>query len=194
MKVVGITGGIGSGKTTVCQLFELLGVPVFYADDEAKKLYEDAKIRAKVVMLFGKKVLDKSKRIDKIKLAEIAFSNKALLGKLNAIIHPEVRKRFLGWMKKQKGVKMVIKEAAIMIESGANKDIDYLISINSPKDVKINRILKSRNLSIDEIEKRMSEQLSDKEREKYADAIIVNDEEHSLIQQVLELHRKLAGK
>ena len=194
MKVVGITGGIGSGKTTVCRLFELLSVPVFYADDEAKKLYDEAKIRAGVVKLFGKKVLDKNMRIDKIKLAEIAFSNKTLLGKLNAIIHPEVRKRFIAWLKKQAGAQMVVKEAAIMIESGANNDIDYLISINSPKELKINRILKSRNLSVEEVEKRMGEQLSDKEREKYADAIIVNDEEHSLIEQVLKLHKKLTAK
>jgi len=194
MKVVGVTGGIGSGKSTVCRIFELLGVPVFYADDEAKMLYADKKVLSKVVKLFGKKVLDKSKKIDKSKLAEIAFSDQALLARLNGIIHPEVRKRFIAWKKKQKGAKIVIKEAAIMIESGANKDIDYLISINSPKDLKIKRLSLRGNLSTSDIDKRMNEQMSDREREKYSDAVIVNDEEHSLIDQVVKLHRKLAGK
>ena len=194
MKTVGITGGIGSGKTTVCKLFELLGVPVFYADDEAKKLYDEAKIRSKVVRLFGKKVLDKSRKIDTNKLAQLVFSDKALLSQLNGIIHPEVRKKFMGWKKKQKGAKMLIKEAAIMVESGTYKELDYLISIISTKELKINRLLNRNNSDINNIEKRMKEQISDKERIKYSDAIIVNDEKHSLIEQVMELHEKLSGK
>ena len=194
MKVVGITGGIGSGKTTVCKLFELLGVPVFYADDEAKKLYDDAKIRSKVVKLFGKKILEKANKIDKKKLAGIVFSDKALLAKLNAIIHPEVGRKFEAWKKRQKGSKMVVREAAIMIESKTHTDLDFLISINSPKELKIKQILESRNMSIEEIEKRMKEQFTDKERDKYSDAVIVNDENHSLIEQVLKLHKKLIGK
>ncbi|TAL61892.1 MAG: dephospho-CoA kinase [Bacteroidetes bacterium] len=194
MKVVGITGGIGSGKTTVCKLFELLGIPVFYSDDEAKKLYDHSKIRSKVVKLFGKRVLDKNKGIDKNKLAAIVFSNGILLDKLNRIIHPQVQKQFIAWKKKQKGVEMVIKEAAIMIESGAYKEINYLISINSPKQLRINRLLYRNNISVSNIKKRMNEQISDKEREKYSDAIIVNDEKHSLIGQVLQLYKKLNRK
>lgn len=194
MKVLGITGGIGSGKTTVCKLFELLGVPVFYADDEAKKLYEDPKIRAKVVRLFGKLVLDKNKKIDKAKLAGIVFSDKALLSSLNSIIHPEVGKRFATWTKKQKYAKLVIKEAAIMIESGANKWLDYLVSVNSPKELKMKRLLIRNNTDVADIEKRMNEQMSDKERAKYSDAVILNDEKHSLIEQVVKLHKKFSGK
>ncbi len=194
MKIVGITGGIGSGKTTVCKIFRLLGVPVFYADDEAKKLYDDKKIKSKVVKLFGKKVLEKGNKIDKKKLAEIVFSDKKLLVKLNGIIHPEVRKRFIAWTKKQKGNKYVIKEAAIMIESGANKDLNYLVSINSPKDLRINRILNKNIMNIAAINKRLKEQMSDREREKYSDAVIYNDDTHSLIEQVLKLHTKLSGK
>ncbi len=194
MKIVGVTGGIGSGKTTVCRIFELLGVPVFYADDEVKRLYDDAKIRTKVVKLFGAKILDKSKKIDRNKLAEIIFSDKPSLAKLNAIIHPEVRKKFVVWQKKQKGAKYVIKEAAIMIESGAHKELDYLISINSPKDLRIKRISNRNNVSIEEINKRIKEQISDKEREKYSDAIIINDDAHSLIEQALDLHKKFSGK
>lgn len=194
MKTVGVTGGMGSGKSTVCRLFNLLGVPVFYADDEAKKLYDEARVRSQVVKLFGKQVLGKDKRIDKKKLAELAFSDKALLARLNALIHPLVRARFLAWKKKQKGAKMVIKEAAIMVESGSHKELDFLISINSPNELRINRILSRNSMSVEAIEKRLSEQISDQERAKYADAIIVNDEQHSLIEQVLALHKKLTVK
>lgn len=194
MKVVGITGGIGSGKSTVCKLFELLGVPVFYSDDEAKKLYEDASVRAKVLRLFGKKVMQKGGKIDKARLAEIVFSDKTLLAQLNGIIHPEVAKRFKAWKKTQKGARMLIKEAAIMIESGAYKELDYLISVISPKELKIKRLLSRNNMSVEAIEKRMDEQLSDSERKKYSDALIYNDERHSLIEQVLKLHKKLTAK
>ncbi len=194
MVVVGVTGGIGSGKTTVAKLFELLNMPVFYADDEAKKLYDNPKLVAKVVKIFGKKVLSKNKNIDKKKLAEIVFSNKELLGKLNAIIHPLVRVEFLIWKKSKKGAPFVIKEAAIMIESGAIKCIDYLVLVKSTKYLKISRLLKRNNFTKTEIESRIKEQLSDSEREKFADAIVLNDEQHSLIKQVLKLHRKLSKK
>jgi len=194
MKILGITGGIGSGKTTVCHLFELLGVPVFYADDEAKKLYTDSKIKARVVRLFGKKVQDKYREIDTKSLAEIVFSDKQLLAKLNGIIHPEVSRRFNAWKKRQNGHKIVIREAAIMVESGSYHDLDYLVSVNSTKNLKINRLLQRGNLNMEAIEQRMKGQLSDEERKKYSDAVIVNDEKHSLIEQVVKLHKKLTNR
>ena len=194
MKVVGLTGGIGSGKTTVCKIFELLGIPVFYADDEAKKLYDEAAIKSKVVKLFGKTILTKEGKVDKIKLASIVFSDKPSLKKINSLIHPAVRQKFNLWKKRQKAVKYVIKEAAIMIESGVYKEMDYLISINSPKLLKINRMIQSSKLGISEIKKRMKEQIFDKERGKYADEIIINDGKHSLIEQVLHIHEKLLLK
>ena len=152
--VVGITGGIGSGKTTVCKIFELLGVPVFYADDEAKKLYDNAQIRLKVLKLFGKKILGADKKIDKKKLAEIVFSDKVSLSKLNALIHPQVGKKFNEWKKKQIDKKYVLKEAAIMIESGAYKKVDYLVSVNSSKELKIKRLLINNKSSIIDINRR----------------------------------------
>lgn len=194
MKVVGITGGIGSGKTTVCKIFELLGLPVFYADDEAKKLYDNATIKSKVVKLFGKKILGKDRKVDRTKLASIVFNDKSSLSKINSLIHPSVRKKFHQWKNRQKGVQYVIEEAAIMIESGVYMEINYLISINSPKQLRINRVISKYKLDINEIKKRMKEQISDKEREKYADAIILNDGKHSLIEQVLNIHAKLLLK
>ena len=172
----------------------MLGVPVFYADDEAKKLYDNAKIRLKVLKLFGKKIFGSDKKIDKKKLAEIVFSDKVSLSKLNALIHPQVGKKFNEWKKKQKGKKYVIKEAAIMIESGVYKQLDYLISVNSSKELKIKRLTTNNKSSIADIKKRMKEQISDATRAKYSDAIILNDDKHSLIEQVLRLHKKLSAK
>ncbi len=194
MKVVGITGGIGSGKTTVCKIFELLGIPVFYADDEAKKLYGDKKIVSKVVKIFGKKILDSNKKVDKKKLAEIVFNHKPSLVKLNVIIHPEVKRKFDEWKKKQKGAKYVVKEAAIMIESGSHKDVDFLVSVTADKELRINRIINRDKVNKKDIKKRISEQISDKERAKYSDAIIINDGNHSLIEQVLKIHHELLKK
>ena len=191
MKVIGVTGGIGSGKTTVCKIFELLGIPVFYADAEAKKLYDDATIKSKVVKLFGKKIIGKDRKVNKMKLASIVFNDKSSLARINSLIHPAVKKKFHQWKNRQKGVKYVIEEAAIMIESGVYKEVDYLISINSPKLLKINRVIESYKLNIHEVKKRIQEQISDKKREKYADIIIVNDGKYSLIEQVLRIHEKL---
>lgn len=194
MKIVGITGGIGSGKTTVCKIFELLKIPVFYADEEAKKLYNEKKILKKVVAVFGKKILDANKKIDRRKLAQIVFNNKFSLARLNAIIHPEVIKRFEAWKKQQKDAKYVIKEAAIMIESETYKDIDFLISVIAPKELRIRRIINRDKTKRTYVEKRIAKQISDAEREKYSDAIIINDGRHSLIKQTLKIHNKIFKK
>ena len=191
MRTAGITGGIGSGKTTVCKIFELLGIPVFYADEEAKKLYTDSKIKSKTVKLFGKKIL-RGKEIDKKKLAQIVFEDKTALKKLNSVIHPAVKAKFNSWKKKQKKAAYVIKEAAIMVESGSHKDLDFLISVRADEQTRIERVSGRDNVPFSEVEKRLKEQLSDKEREKYADAVIVNDGSRSLIHQVLEIHHKLS--
>jgi len=194
MKAVGITGGIGSGKTTVCRIFELLGVPVFYSDVEAKKFYDEEKTKRKVVNAFGKKILDKAGMINKRKLAQIVFSNKRSLSQINSIIHPLVRQKFEVWKKKQKSVKYVIKEAAILIESGDYKELNHLISVNSSKSLVIRRINKDKKLAFNDLKRRMDKQLSDKEREKYSGTIILNDGYHSLIEQVLRIHHKFLKK
>ncbi len=194
MKTAGITGGIGSGKTTVCRIFELLGVPVFYADVEAKKLYEEEKIKSKVVNFFGDQVLAKDGRIDKKKLAAIVFHDKRSLSKINELIHPVVKQKFLAWKKRQKGVRYVIKEAAIMIESGVYKELDYLISVNSSKSLRIRRIIDRDKVNNIDVKRRIKEQISDRERDKYADKVILNDNRHSLIEQVLKIHQSLSRK
>ncbi len=194
MKVVGITGGMGSGKTTVCRIFELLGIPVFYADDEAKKLYEVPSIRSGTVRIFGRGILDPQGRIDKKKLAGIVFNDKKALKQINNLIHPAVKKKFIAWVKKQKSHRYVIKEAAIMIESGASRDIDYLISVISPKSLRISRLILRDNTNTSSLKKRISEQLPDKELLKRSDAVILNDDKHSLIEQVLKIHSNISSE
>jgi dephospho-CoA kinase len=188
MKVVGITGGIGSGKTTVCKIFKALGIPVFYADDEAKKLYDDPKIISAVIREFGMKILNSKKKVNKKKLARIIFNDNKALAKINAIIHPATIRRFEAWKKKQKEANYVIKEAAIMIESGTHQNVDFLISINANNSLRMRRIMKRDGAKPHEVKMRMKNQLSDKERNKYADAIIVNDGNHSLIEQIMQIH------
>ncbi|MCC6837542.1 MAG: dephospho-CoA kinase, partial [Bacteroidia bacterium] len=121
---VGITGGIGSGKTTVCKLFELLGVPVYYSDTEAKKLLdEDEVVKQQIVDLFGHDVIDESGKVDRKKMAVLVFNNKERLEQLNSIVHPAVAQHFEAWCKKQTNV-FILKEAAILFESSAHKQVD----------------------------------------------------------------------
>ena len=191
MKLVGITGGIGSGKTTVCALFELLGVPVFYADTEAKKLYADRHIKSKIIKVFGREVYGTNGQVDKLKLANIIFKNRTQLKKLNRIIHPKVQSKFDLWKRKHKKFNYVIKEAAIMIESGSDKDIDYLINVKSKKNLIINRLMKREGMTLEKIKAIMNEQVSDDVRAKFSDVQIMNDGKQSLIDQVLKIHNQL---
>lgn len=191
MKVVGITGGIGSGKTTVCKIFELLDVPIFYADEEARKLLHDKKIKNEITKIFSQKILGSTKEINRKKLADIVFENKSSLKKLNSIIHPAVRKKFENWKKKQADAKYIIEEAAILIESGANENIDFLVSVISNKQLKINRIVNRDKVRKQDVLYRMKNQMSDKERAGKSDVVIINDGEHSLIEQVLKIHHQL---
>lgn len=194
MKIVGITGGMGSGKSTACRIFASLGVPVFNSDEEAKRLYDDRIFLAKVVKLFGRKILSRNGRADKKKLAQIVFADHAALKQLNALVHPEVRMRFKTWCRVHKRSAYVIKEAAIMIESGAWKDLDSLILIKSTKELVINRLKSQSKFDKKEVEKRWKEQLTDRERRAYADHVFLNDGTRSLIRQVVKFHQSIKRK
>lgn len=194
MLKLGITGGIGSGKTTVCRLFGLLGIPVYYADDESKKLLnEDQEVKEKVLAVFGKSILDNSGMIDRKKLAAIVFNNKEQLEKLNAILHPAVGLNFENWLKKQ-NTPYILKEAAILFESGAYKQVDKVLTITAPLELKIQRTMKRDGVSKEEIERRMQLQMTDEEKVKRSDFIITNNEQELLIPQVLALHQQLVSK
>lgn len=187
--LVGVTGGIGSGKTTVCRIFETLGIPTYDADSQAKKLMlEDVSLKARIVAQFGNEAYMEDGTMNRAHLAKTVFSNTDKLSKLNALVHPAVAKDFENWVSLQDS-KYVIKEAALLIESGSYKHLDQLINVNAPIDLRIKRV-KQRDTfrSENEIRKIINNQLSEEERNNKADYVITNDESDFLIKQVLELH------
>lgn len=194
MLKLGITGGIGSGKTTVCRLFELLGISVYYADEESKKLLdEDKEVKKQVVDIFGNPILNDAGSIDRKKLAGIVFNNKERLEKLNSILHPAVGLHFENWLKKQKSP-YILKEAAILFESGAFKQVDKVLTVVAPLELKIQRTMKRDGVSKEDVESRIKLQMSDEEKIKRSDFVINNNEQELLIPQVLALHNQLINK
>ena len=192
MLKVGITGGIGSGKSTVSSFFSELGVPVYDSDQRAKSLMQyDDSIISKIKKEFGDNSYHNNE-LNRSYIAEIVFKNESKLKQLNAIVHPVVRTDFNNWLSQNSNAKFIIKEAAIMIESGAYKDLDKLIVVNASRDQKIKWIKKRDHLSLEDIENRIQNQLSDEIRNQYADFIIENNSgKMELKQQVLSIYNKL---
>ncbi len=192
MKVIGITGGIGSGKSVACAIFRTLGVPVYDADQEAKNLYDKyPDLLDKIKVEVSDEVFDKNGKLDRKKMAELVFSDPLKLKLLNAVVHPAVRKDFLKWVSSQMNQAYVIKEAAILYESGAYKDCDQVISVLSPVDLRIQRVRERDRKSRADVEKIIENQMSDEERIKKSDFVITNDEKEMLIPQVLSIHDQL---
>ncbi len=190
MKTIGLTGGIGSGKTTVAQLFSELGVPIYIADIEAKKLTDSSKvIRRKLIELLGEDAYNGPKLNRKF-VADKIFNDKILLESVNAVIHPRVAAHFRKWASKQKAA-YVIKEAAILFENGGYKECDLVILVSAPKAVRIARVMARDNASALEIEQRMKNQWSDKEKQKLADIIIENIDLKTTREKVLIIHKSL---
>ena len=190
MMIVGLTGGIGSGKTTVAKLFKELGVPVYNSDLRAKKLMKNSReIRTAVIDLLGKDsyVLE---RLNKKYIADKVFSNKELLQKLNAIVHPAVRNDFLKWVKSKK-TPYVIQEAAILFENSSYSNFDKIILVKAPKKVRLERILERDNGSKEEILARMENQWDDSEKIPLSDYIIENIDLDQTKLQVEQIHRQL---
>ncbi len=190
MKIVGLTGGIGSGKTTVAKMFGELGVPVYIADLEARELTNRSKvIRRKIIALFGEQSYGDN-GLDRKYIADIVFSHPDLLKKLNEIIHPKVAKHFKRWVKKQEG-SYCIKEAAILFENDGYKQCDLNILVVAPKEERIRRVLERDGASRREIEARMAHQWDDDTKGKLADIIIENIDLKSTREQVLQIHETL---
>jgi len=187
MKVVGLTGGIGSGKTTVLSMFLDLGVPVYIADIEAKKLTNTSKvIRKKIIALLGKNSYLKTE-INKKYVADMIFNDDELLKKVNKIIHSKVAHHFKKWVDKQNGV-YCIKETAILFESASYKLCDYTILITSPKEERLKRVKNRDQLTRKEIENRMNNQWSDIEKSQLADVVIENVRLKNTQKKVKEVH------
>lgn len=188
MKVIGITGGIGSGKTTVCKVFEVLGVPVFYADDVSKRILFSSKISQKVIGEFGEEVVEKGV-LDKNKLASFIFSDPSALQWLENVLHPEVALAFEQWKSKQKTT-FVLKEAAILFESGSYKSCDAVVNVCCSEEVRIKRVMKRDGKSRKQVEAIIQKQWSESKRQKYSDYLIFNEEE-KLFPQIVQLNQLL---
>lgn len=187
MKIVGITGGIGSGKTTVSAMFSDLGIPVYIADIEAKKLTNSSKIiKKQLIKLLGKNSYLEEK-INKKYVADLIFNDKELLDKVNSIIHPKVVEHFKRWCKKQKTA-YIIKEAAILFENEGYKNCDYTILITAPLQVRIKRVLKRDSVTKKEIEDRIKNQWSDKKKKELADFTIENIDLEKTNEKVKKIH------
>lgn len=194
MLKIGITGGIGSGKTTVCKMFEILGIPVYYADSRAKALMtEDPHLVAQIKNLLGKKVYRKDGSLDRKRIAKIVFNDKEKLSQLNALVHPAVAIDGDRWHKSQTNVPYTLKEAALLVESGSYKSMDYLISVWAPKELRIERVQIRDNASREEVEARIDKQMPEIEKLIAADLVIINDEKTSLIEQIVTIHKFLIG-
>lgn len=189
MLKIGITGGIGSGKSTVAKVFEILGIPVFYADSEAKSLmHTDALLIKSIKEVFGDEAY-KDDQLNRKYIADIVFNNEQKLGSLNSLVHPAVFRSFDNWVKVQKSP-YVLKEAALLFESGSFKLCDQTILVTAPEKLKIRRVMDRDNITEDQVRARINKQFSDEQGRKLADHVIINDEQHLLIPQVLQLHEQ----
>lgn len=186
---IGITGGIGSGKTFLAKLFEALGVPVYNADEEAKRLMNsDTRIKKQLIELFGEATY-KDGKLDRTFLATIVFSDKEKLELLNGIVHPIVIQEAKDWAERQTS-RYSLKEAALLFESGSYKELDYTILVTAPMDVRIQRVIKRDSVTEQQVRERISKQLSDEEKLQLADFVIINDGITPLLPQVWTLHQK----
>lgn len=188
---VGLTGNIGSGKTTVCRLFEMLGVPVYYADDIAKHFLESDEVAKEIRARFGAGYILYDGRPDRKKLARLVFNNKTKLDELNKLIHPKVQEDFERWLARHPESTYVIMEAAILFETGRNRDFDKIIMVTAPEDLRIQRVCQRDNVSTNDVKSRMKNQWDEGRKIPLADFIIRNNEKLLLMPQVEKVHNRL---
>ena len=190
MKKIGLTGGIGVGKTYVSKIFQQMGIPVFNADEQAKKcMVQDANLKAAVQLAFGENMYLKG-ILQKEALAKIVFNNTESLAKLNALVHPIVKQKFEDWCTLQ-STSRVIKEAAILFESDAHVGLDAVVCVSAPEKLRISRVQKRDGNSVEQIQSRMSKQMPQTEKEELADFLIVNDQVQLLLPQVLAIIKEM---
>ncbi|MEA4996257.1 MAG: dephospho-CoA kinase [Petrimonas sp.] len=189
---LGVTGGIGSGKSVVCEVLRLHGIPVFDADREAKKLNETSPvIREKLINNFGPD-LYLNDRLDRKKLASLIFNNKENLRTTNAIIHPELAKHFVKWADQRKHYAVVAIDAAVLFEAGFQSLLDKTIIVLAPLETRIERAVKRDHLSKEQVMARASSQMKDEEKARLADFTIHNDGRHSLLEQVEQILQEVS--
>jgi dephospho-CoA kinase len=189
---VGITGGIGSGKTTVCKLFAAKGIAIYYADDRAKKIMTANRfVKSEIIKLFGQEAYYKNGRLNRKYLSSKIFNDKTLLEKMNAVVHPVVKNDGIEWFRNQSGP-FAIKEAALLIEAGSYKDLDKIIIVTCPEDIRIQRVMQRDKSKKEDVKKRIKNQMPESEKVKFAHYIIINDGVVDLKSQVDKIYNELS--
>jgi len=193
MLKVAITGGIGSGKSLVCQVFKTLGIPIFDADAVSNQLVEhDAALKTAIIELFGKEAY-KNNIYNRKYIASIVFSQAEMLQALNALVHPKAIEAAKQWFEKQQ-TPYAIKEAAILFESNSEKDIDIIIGVTAPEKVRIERVMQRTGYSKEEVIKRMQQQMPDEEKMAKCNYVIQNNDTDAILPQILQIHQQLINK
>jgi dephospho-CoA kinase len=193
MLKVGLTGGIGSGKSLVADIFKHLGIPVYHADDRSKSLLDMSDdLRRQLIIAFGPDIYHKN-TINKPAFASLIFASRKSIEKANSIIHPFVFADFEQWCLQQKRAPYLIMEAAILFESGAQQFLDHTITIEANEGIRIHRVLSRDQTDLESVSRRMQFQFTDQKRQALADSIIINNEKQLLIPQVIRIHELLLG-
>ena len=190
MKKVGLTGGIGSGKTIVSQIFSLLNIPIFNSDKEAKLLMIAPPLKNKIIDLLGYEAYTTKGELNKQYIGQLIFSNSTILSKINTLVHPEVEKSFCKFVQKNSNADYIIKEAAILFESGSYKKLDAIVLVYSDKETRIQRVIDRDTLTRNDILKKINTQMSDKKKIELSDYIIKNNNE-LIIPQIIKIHKTL---
>jgi dephospho-CoA kinase len=185
-KIIGLTGGIGSGKSTVAGYFQELGVPVYVADTEAKKIMDQPDTIQEVQQIFDENVIFEGK-LDRKKIASIVFNNAEKLAQLNKIIHPKVKQDFKDWLEKHKNYSFIIKEVAILFETNSENDFDAIILVTAPEKIRIERVTNRDNITENQVRERIKNQLSDEEKISKSHYIIENISKKATKKRVKEL-------
>ncbi|MBS1949069.1 MAG: dephospho-CoA kinase [Bacteroidetes bacterium] len=189
MLKIGLTGGIGSGKSTVAKVFEVLGIPVYYADDAARRLMnEDEMLKAKIIEHFGENAYVNG-ALNRGYISSLVFKDKKKLALLNSLSHPVVMHDSEEWMRKQHAP-YAIREAALIFESDIHRYLDFVIGVSAPEQLRIERTMKRDGIAEEEVLKRMANQMDEEEKMKRSDFVIINDERQLMVPQVLQLHGK----
>lgn len=192
MLKIGLTGGIGSGKSTVAKVFEQLGVPVFYADLEAKKMLFDSEVKSSLKKLFGEGIFDGRGEIHRSSLAQLVFNDKEGLQKLNNEIHPRIHHHFKVWceFQAQSNHPYIIKEAAIIFEAGVHKELDKVICVAAPLQQRIQRVIKRDEVELEHVEVRMNNQWPQEQIVAASDFVINNNDDAMVLQEIIDLHSR----
>ncbi len=188
---IGLTGGIGSGKSLVANFFKLLSIPVYISDLEAKKLMQtNSLVRENLIDAFGEVVYSDSGELNRSELAKIIFNDGNALKKVNEIVHPQVRLHYKEWLSQHVGVSYVIQESAILFDTGLYKNFDKIITVTADKEIRLNRVVERDSCSRESVLERMSKQISEQEKIEKSDFVIYNNTE-LVIPQIIAIHNQL---